>query len=213
MEHAPPGLLSKQMSSATLNAKGGVVTRAKEAAVAAERKAREAQRKLDEQQQAAMNNLQGNMSFAAMLQAAKFAQQRSIDALHTDEPADEVPEVKGPSGRTYGGFAVCGLRPKHWPRKHAILFVEWPTFDRVILLAILCNCATMAWVSPLDPPGTPKAAFIDVCEWVFLAIFTCELLLKMVAYGLIFHPEAYLKHNWAQQICFQVLYNPYITPV
>ena len=56
----------------------------------------------------------------------------------------------------------------------------------------------MAWVSPLDPPGTPKAAFIDVCEWVFLAIFTGELLTKMVAYGLIFHAEAYLRDPWCQ---------------
>ena len=193
-----PGLLKKQMSHSTLNAKGGVVTRAKALAEEAERKAREAQRKLEEQQKAALNNLDGNLNFAAMLQAAKFAQQRTIDALHTDEPADEIPEVKGASGRLYGGFALCGLRPKHWPRKQAILFVEWPTFDKVILLTILCNCATMAWVSPLDPLGTPKAAFIDVCEWVFLAIFTCELLIKMVAYGLLFHAEAYLRDPWCQ---------------
>ena len=35
--------------------------------------------------------------------------------------------------------------------------VETRGFDAFILLTILCNCVTMAWVSPLDPPGTYKA--------------------------------------------------------
>jgi hypothetical protein len=43
---------------------------------------------------------------------------------------------------------------------------------------------------PLDPHGTPKAHFIAACEWVFLVIFTAEMLIKVVAYGLLFHRGA-----------------------
>ena len=74
-----------------------------------------------------------------------------------------VREVTGPSGRLYGGQFLC-MRVYHRPRRWAILLVEWGPFDPVILTTILANCATMAWQSPLDPLGTPKAAFIDVCE-------------------------------------------------
>ena len=56
----------------------------------------------------------------------------------------------------------------------------------------------MAWESPLDPPGTSKAAFIDVCEWVYLWIFTFELLTKVVAYGFLMHKGSYLRDAWCQ---------------
>ena len=45
---------------------------------------------------------------------------------------------------------------------------------------------------------TWQAAFIDVCEWVFLAIFTFELLAKVLAYGFLMHKGAYLRDSWCQ---------------
>ena len=71
-------------------------------------------------------------------------------------------------------------------------------FDPIVLVTIVCNCITMAWESPLDPPGTTKAAFIDVCEWVYLLIFTFELMTKVVAYGFAMHEGAYLRDAWCQ---------------
>ena len=120
---------------------------------------RDAQRKREREQQEAMQALnQGKFSISAMLAAARFAQAKTLDDLRGDLPADEVPEVTAPSGRKYGGFAICGLRPKHWPRRPAIFLVEGRYFDPIILCTILANCTTMAMESPLDPPGTFKAA-------------------------------------------------------
>lgn len=104
----------------------------------------------------------------------------------------------------------------------------------VLLLAVaswaqLANCTTMAWQSPLDPPDTAKADFIDVratapharglatagrwsaltpighvhlvaqvCEWVYLYIFTFELTVKIVAYGFLMHDGSYLRDAWCQ---------------
>jgi uncharacterized membrane protein YcjF (UPF0283 family) len=56
----------------------------------------------------------------------------------------------------------------------------------------------MAWDSPLDPPGTIKAAFIGGCEWVYLAIFTTEMLCKILAYGFILQDGSYLRDAWCQ---------------
>ncbi|KOO31481.1 voltage-gated sodium channel [Chrysochromulina tobinii] len=111
------------------------------------------------------------------------------------EALDKVPpctEVIGPSGRVYSSRTFGFLEVGHAPRRWAIKLVEWAPFDAFILVTILANCVTMAWNSPLDPPGTPKAHFIDVCEWVYLLIFTFEMLAKICAYGFVGHDGAYL---------------------
>ena len=115
-------------------------------------------------------------------------------------PPGEYSKLIGLSGREYSRTleCCCEVRIGDWPRGLCIQLVEWPWFDPLILLTILANCLTMASVSPLDPPGTPKAAFIDTCEWVFLAIFTVELLAKVLAYGLYSHKHAYLRDAWCQ---------------
>jgi len=106
--------------------------------------------------------------------------------------------VRGPSGKLYQGTSLAGLGPAHEPRRSAIWLVESRPFDPLILLTIAANCTTMAWASPLDPPGTYKATFLDVLEWVYLAIFTFELATKVVAYGLVADRESYLRDAWCQ---------------
>ena len=60
-------------------------------------------------------------------------------------------------------------------------------FDNLILLAILANCIFMA----LDPVD-----WLDQVEIYFLAIFTLEMALKIVALGFAFHKGAYLRDLW-----------------
>ena len=122
---------------------------------------------------------------------------RGLDALHESPTAKEV---VGPSGKIYASTSLgcCMLQPGHFPRSRCILLVESRLFDPVILLTILANCATMAWESPLDLCCTPKADFLAKSEWVFLTIFTAELVLKISAYGFIGHREAYIHDAWCQ---------------
>ena len=120
------------------------------------------------------------------------------DALPLEERLrTAILETVGDSGHHYGGTAF-GFKIHQIPRRWAILLVEDKRFDTFILCSILANCAQMAWESPLDPEGTYKAEFIDVCEWVFLGIFTTELLSKVLAYGLLFQKGAYLYDPWCQ---------------
>ena len=108
--------------------------------------------------------------------------------------------VQGGSEHIYDGdhTALICLRPHHIPRRWAIFTIESFWFDPLILITIGMNCFTMAWGSPLDPEGTWKADFISKCEWVYLAIFTLELMLKIVSYGFIVPPGAYLRQAWCQ---------------
>ena len=101
----------------------------------------------------------------------------SLSAMYDDPPADAV---IGPSGKTYGPALSMWCMGVHHPlRRFCISTVESRPFDPIILTTIICNCITMAWESPLDPCCTRKAAFIDVCEWIYLFIFTFELLIKV----------------------------------
>ena len=117
----------------------------------------------------------------------------SLEGLYLSPPSALV---LGPSGREYCGISLGCLRPHQAPRRWMILLVEHRAFDPIVLLSILANCATMAWASPLDPCCTDKAAFLAMCEDVFLVIFTFELLVKVVAYGLISPRSSYLRDPW-----------------
>ena len=103
-----------------------------------------------------------------------------LEGLVSEPPAKLI---HGPSGRLYGSFAFLCLRPATPPRRWAIQLVESRLFEPIIIATILLNCATMAWESPLDPSGTWKAAVIAQLEPIYLAIYTGEMLVKMLAYG------------------------------
>lgn len=118
-----------------------------------------------------------------------------LEGLDRSPPREAV---LGPSGKVYSDTSLFCLRVGDAPRRICIRCLEHPVFDPFILLTILCNCTTMAWESPLDPPGTPKAAFIDTCEWAYLAIFTFELVTKIIAYGFALSDGAYLRDPWCQ---------------
>ena len=121
--------------------------------------------------------------------------EHGLEALSWPAPPDHV---LGASGRTYTSTSCHCLRPGSFPRRLCIYAVEWRWFDPFILLTILANCVTMAWESPLDPPGTLKATIIGYCEQTFLAIFTIELFIKVTAFGLLGSKHSYLRDPWCQ---------------
>jgi hypothetical protein len=142
----------------------------------------------------------GSTTSYSLLDAIAEQQSRmpTLDALQ--RPGFRGKEVLGTSGKVYAGVLGCspGLPVWREPRRSAILIVESKWFDPFILVTILVNCCMMASESPLDPEGTQKEAILGVFEWVFLIIFTLELLSKALAYSLFWHREAYLRDPWCQ---------------
>ncbi|XP_065066624.1 voltage-dependent L-type calcium channel subunit alpha-1D-like isoform X2 [Rhopilema esculentum] len=82
-------------------------------------------------------------------------------------------------------------------RSGAITIVDWKPFDFFILASIFANCAALAAYEPL-PSGdtTSRNENLDVAEYFFLAVFAIEGLLKIIAYGFVMHPGAYLRNCW-----------------
>lgn len=122
-------------------------------------------------------------------------QATGLQLLLSDNPPAEV---QGPSGKVYRSKSLFCLQPHHPLRRTCIFVIESGPFDPFILMVIVLNCVTLAWDSPLDPPGTSKQAFLDASDWFFLIVFTSEMLLKVVAYGFVMHEGAYLHDSWCQ---------------
>ncbi|XP_048579316.1 muscle calcium channel subunit alpha-1 isoform X2 [Nematostella vectensis] len=82
-------------------------------------------------------------------------------------------------------------------RSTAISLVEWRPFDVMILITIFANCAALAAFQPLPEQDSSLInEELEVAEFVFLGIFTMESVLKIIAYGFVMHPGAYLRNGW-----------------
>ncbi|CAK6963854.1 voltage-dependent L-type calcium channel subunit alpha-1D isoform X1 [Scomber scombrus] len=113
--------------------------------------------------------------------------------------------------------ALCCLTLSNPIRMAALALVEWkypslnafimrpvvpltaiPTpFDIFILLAIFANCVAMGVTKPYpDDDSNATNHKLEQVEYVFLVIFTIETFTKILAYGLVMHPSAYIRSGW-----------------
>ncbi|KAM7423429.1 hypothetical protein PAMA_011134 [Pampus argenteus] len=82
-------------------------------------------------------------------------------------------------------------------RKACISIVEWKPFEIIILLAIFANCVALAVYLPMPEEDTNNTnSNLESLEYIFLIIFSVECFLKIVAYGFLFHADAYLRNCW-----------------
>jgi len=69
-------------------------------------------------------------------------------------------------------------------------------FDGFILLAICINSIFLALDRYDLDPASDTAQSIFYAEWVFLVIFALELVIKVIALGLVLRPKSYLRDGW-----------------
>ncbi|XP_062996842.1 voltage-dependent L-type calcium channel subunit alpha-1S [Elgaria multicarinata webbii] len=82
-------------------------------------------------------------------------------------------------------------------RKACIAIVEWKPFETVILLTIFANCVALAIYLPMPEDDTNKVnSRLEKLEYFFLLVFAIEAMLKIIAYGFLFHADAYLRNGW-----------------
>nr|QQY02566.1 voltage-dependent L-type calcium channel subunit alpha-1F [Cryptocotyle lingua] len=82
-------------------------------------------------------------------------------------------------------------------RRICINIVDAKPFDYFILVAILCNCLALACNHPYpNDDSNAVNQVLEKIELAFVIIFTTESALKIIAYGFILHPGAYLRTFW-----------------
>ncbi|CAH1121808.1 unnamed protein product [Ceutorhynchus assimilis] len=93
--------------------------------------------------------------------------------------------------------ALFCLYLKNPIRKMCIDVVEWKPFEWLILMTIFANCVALAVYTPF-PNGDSNTtnAYLEKIEYIFLVIFTAECIMKIIAYGFLMHPGAYLRNGW-----------------
>lgn len=93
--------------------------------------------------------------------------------------------------------ALFCLNLKNPLRKLCIGIVEWKPFEYLILLTIFANCVALAVYTPFPNSDSNQTnAVLEKIENVFMVIFTAECIMKLVAYGFVMHPGAYLRNGW-----------------
>uniref|UniRef100_A0A8C7TTG3 Voltage-dependent L-type calcium channel subunit alpha n=1 Tax=Oncorhynchus mykiss TaxID=8022 RepID=A0A8C7TTG3_ONCMY len=82
-------------------------------------------------------------------------------------------------------------------RKAAINIVEWKPFEIIILLTIFANCVALAVFLPMPEEDSNNTnSNLESLEYIFLIVFSIECFLKIIAYGFLFHENAYLRNCW-----------------
>ncbi|XP_031570121.1 sodium channel protein 60E-like [Actinia tenebrosa] len=83
------------------------------------------------------------------------------------------------------GASLWCLSPVNPLRILTIRIVTHPFFEMFVMVVILVNCIILALN---DPP--------EEAEYIFTAIYTLEMLLKIISRGFILHTYAYLRDSW-----------------
>ncbi|KAM9475486.1 voltage-dependent L-type calcium channel subunit alpha-1D [Clarias gariepinus] len=93
--------------------------------------------------------------------------------------------------------ALCCLTLSNPIRMAALALVEWKPFDIFILLAIIANCVALGVSRPFPEDDSNATNHnLEKVEYIFLVIFTIETFTKILAYGLVMHPSAYIRSGW-----------------
>ncbi|XP_053326031.1 voltage-dependent L-type calcium channel subunit alpha-1D [Spea bombifrons] len=103
----------------------------------------------------------------------------------------------GGSTNNRAGRALFCLSLNNPIRRACISIVEWKPFDIFILVAIFANCVALAVYIPFPEDDSNSTNHnLEKVEYAFLIIFTIETFLKIMAYGLVMHPNAYVRNGW-----------------
>ncbi|XP_049714057.1 voltage-dependent L-type calcium channel subunit alpha-1S [Elephas maximus indicus] len=114
------------------------------------------------------------------------------EGLKKKQPKKPVPENLPRPPR-----ALFCLTLENPLRKACISIVEWKLFEMIILLTIFANCVALAVYLPMPEDDNNSLNLgLEKLEYFFLIVFSIEAAMKIIAYGFLFHQDAYLRSGW-----------------
>ncbi|XP_039766332.1 voltage-dependent L-type calcium channel subunit alpha-1D [Ornithorhynchus anatinus] len=147
------------------------------------------------------------LSWQAAIDAARQAKAAQTMSTTAPQPVGSLSQRKrqqyakskkqGNSSNSRPARALFCLSLNNPIRRACISIVEWKPFDIFILLAIFANCVALAVYIPFPEDDSNSTNHnLEKVEYAFLIIFTVETFLKIIAYGLLLHPNAYVRNGW-----------------
>ncbi|XP_038596704.1 voltage-dependent L-type calcium channel subunit alpha-1D [Tachyglossus aculeatus] len=147
------------------------------------------------------------LSWQAAIDAARQAKAAQTMSTTTPQPVGSLSQRKrqqyakskkqGNLSNSRPARALFCLSLNNPIRRACISIVEWKPFDIFILLAIFANCVALAVYIPFPEDDSNSTNHnLEKVEYAFLIIFTVETFLKIIAYGLLLHPNAYVRNGW-----------------
>ena len=123
---------------------------------------------------------------------AGFNRQLSLSIIKQVENESQLQQNK-----KYATVALCNCTVTNCFREKIIELVINKWFDYFILFVILLNCVGLSLDSN-DPKDADSklSRIIHLSDYVFLGIFTLEMILKIIAMGLVMRPYSYLRDAW-----------------
>jgi hypothetical protein len=81
-------------------------------------------------------------------------------------------------------------------RKSCVRISNATWFENSVMTAIFVSSLLLALEHPNDVPGTTRYEVLKWFDIILTAFFTAEMLVKMVAQGLVLGPRAYIRDGW-----------------
>ena len=94
---------------------------------------------------------------------------------------------------TNGGYSLLLFSPNNLCRIYITYLVTHPHFEKAVLVLITASSLVLILEDSTNSLNRP----IQVLDIVFTGLFICEMLLKIIAFGLIRGNRAYLKDGWS----------------
>ncbi|KAF8793170.1 Voltage-dependent T-type calcium channel subunit like protein [Argiope bruennichi] len=93
-------------------------------------------------------------------------------------------------------YSLFLFSKSHCLRRLCCRIAENKWFDYSILIFIASNCVTLAMERPTIPPDSYERKFLTGTNYIFIAVFTFEMVVKVIAKGLWYGQNAYFKSGW-----------------
>lgn len=96
----------------------------------------------------------------------------------------------------YDDKSLCFFSKSNIIRKFCIDFIALPYFESSVLVLIVISSITIIVDSPLLDLESDLAFSMKILDWIMTACFTIEMIMKIIASGLILRQDAYLRNGW-----------------
>ena len=130
----------------------------------------------------------------------------NITASNFTEISVEIPYDEEALAKKLPGKTLFVFNWKNPVRKYAGIIVFSNLFAIAIMITIIVSSILLAIENPLSDPKSTLMQILKYIDYFMTAVFTSEMILKIITYGLIINgKQSYLRNTWNMVDCTIVI--------